>query len=686
MISPDSEKDRGISGIPACVHVLESVIVRVRGRFASAEGQRLGISDFAVPALLAFAQITGTWLLTWGMDRPIERERWMVVVAAILGCNAALIWRRISPVPVLGVTLALGAAGTLAVGTTEVVAGGVADGVALFSLAVHRGRRQAMIGCAVTYAVMSVAFAPVREGAAALLTNGILDAAAYTAITALGQLRRQRKARRLELAERLAAAERERRDAAGAERERLARDLHDVAGHHLSAVVVHSTAASRIDDPDLTGRALTAAADTGRDVLKALGRLVDVVGGPESGEGRLDVMLPPLCQGLTRLGVPVSLSVEGSRRLRPQVTNAVYRIVQEALTNAMRYAQGAAVAVEVRHGSGEVEVVVRNAAPPEEIPVPAMGGGRGIAGMRERAGSLGGVLTAGPDEDTGGWQVRAILPTSASTRRGPGWPEVLDGATIGLCVALPSVLALAPPEPLLGGWTLGGTVLAMTAVVGRALPLWWRRRAPYTVLAALIVIDCVWAVVAGALGSGMMLALLFFGGAAAMIAVSSVGCYARQSLPTWPAPLLAGVPAGVTFGAAAVNEDGPAHPGEVAMLGLIVWLFAVLLLLPFWAWGRTIAGRGVQWEADALEIMAARTGEAVVAERHRIAMGLRATVLKHTARLVRAAEDGMAAAEADAQKALADVAEHARAALTDMRALLDALQEDGEITRAETVK
>ncbi|GLZ04780.1 hypothetical protein Acsp03_22460 [Actinomadura sp. NBRC 104412] len=636
---------------------------------------RLGIGDFAVPALLAFAQIIGTWLLTAGTDQPLERGRWTVAVAAILGCNAALIWRRIAPAPVLAATLVLGAAGIVAVDTTEALAGGVADGVALFSLAVHRDRRQAMIGCIAAYAVMSVAFAPVREGTAALLTNGILDAAAYIAITALGQLRRQHKARRRDLAARLAAEERERRDAAGAERERLARDLHDVAGHHLSAVVVHTTAASRIDDPDLTGRALTSAADTGRDVLKALSRLVDVVGGPESGDGRLDTLLPPLCQGLTRLGVPVSLSVEGTRRLRPQVANAAYRIVQEALTNAMRYAQGAAVSVDVRHGSENVEVVVRNGKPPEEIPIPAMGGGRGIAGMRERADSLGGTLTAGPDEDTGGWVVRAVLPHSPSTGRGPGWPEVLDGATLGVCVALPAVLAFAPPDAFLRGWPVGAAALAMVAIIGRALPLWWRRRAPSTVLASLIVIDCVWAVLAGLAGSETMLTLLFFGSAATMVAVSSVGCHARQGVPTWPAPLVAGVPGGVAFAAAAAL-DHPTGPLEMTVLGVIAWVFAVLVLLPFWAWGRAIAARRAQWETDALETMAARTGEAVVAERHRIAMGLRATVLKHTARLVRAAEDGMASAETDAQKALADVAEHARAALTDMRALLDALQEE----------
>jgi signal transduction histidine kinase len=330
-------------------------------------------------------------------------------------------------------------------------------------------------------------------------------------------------------------------------------------------------------------------------------------------------------------------------------------------------------------------VAVRNAAPPEEVPVPAMGGGRGIAGMRERAETLGGTLTAGPDEETGGWAVRAVLPTSASGRRGPGWPEVLDGATIGVCVALPAVLAFGPPDPLLGGWSFGAAALAMAAVVGRTLPLWWRRRAPYTVLTVLTVIDLVWAVLAWTAASGTMLALLFFGLPALMVAVSSIGCYTRRGTPTWPASLIAAVPPSLTFAVAAALEDVPTPLPELAAFGAIAWVFAVLVLLPFWAWGRTIAGRGVQWEANALETMAARTGEAVVAERHRIAIGLRATVLKHTARLVRTAEEGLTAAEADAQEALTAVAEHARAALTDMRALLDALQDEAAL-QDETAK
>ena len=646
-------------------------------RFGAGGGRWPTIADFAVPALLTAAQIGVVWAQFTETDPRPDRERWMAGLAAILIAGTALIWRRVAPVTVLAVTAAAGGAGTLAVHSPDALVGGIADTVALFSVAVHRGRRAAVLGCLAAFAALTVAMAPVRPGTA-LVTNAFLEAASYVAVTALGQIRRQRKARRRELTERLAAAELERRDAAAAERRRLARDLHDVAGHHLSAVVVHSTAASRVDDPDLAGRALDAAAETGRDVLRALGRLVDVVG-PESGDARLEALLQPLCRGLARLGVPVELTVETPRRLRPQVTNAAYRIVQEALTNAMRYAQGAAVTVDVGGGPEGLEVEVRNAAPPVEIPAPALGGGRGIAGMRERAEALGGTLTAGPD-GSGGWAVRAVLPTAAPTGRRFGWPEVLDASTIVMCVALPVLVAFAPGEGVLLGWSLGATAGAVAAVVGRTLPLWWRRRAPYRVLAALSVLDLLWVVLAGLNGSLTMLGLLALGCPATMVAVSSVGCYTRRGTPTWPAPLLAAVPWGAMFGTLGAFADASASDGDAIAFGLVTGVaFAVLVLLPFWAWGRTVAGRSVQWEADALEAVEARTGEAVLAERHRVAMGLRGTVLEHTSRLVRTAEEGAAAAESgghDPRQALAEVAEHARAALTDMRALLDALRDD----------
>ncbi|WP_067453090.1 sensor histidine kinase [Actinomadura macra] len=648
-----------------------------------------------MPALLATVQIGGSWALAAADDLHRSQGRWMAALACVVIACVALIWRRTAPVPVLVATIACSGAGVLVMGTPDTLVGGLSDAVALYSLAVHRERRQVMVGGAVAIAVSLATVAPLTKSLADGLLNCTLNVLYYVVITALGQLRQQYKQRRRALAEQLAEAERARRAAAGSERERLARDLHDVAGHHLSAVVVHSGAVSRTTDPDLKRQALAAAADTGRDVLRALTRLVDVMG-PQDPDGGLDSSLPQLCQGLARLGVPVSLTIEGrTPRLRPEVGMAAYRIVQESLTNAMRYAPGAPVAVEVRHVPGAIELLVANEAPAEDAAVPALGTGRGIAGMRERAEALGGTLTAAAAErtkevsrsrdtmltearDTGlaGWTVQAVLPTISGGGRRLGWSEVLDATVVASCAILPALVAFTPPEPILGHASTMGAAAIVVFLLLRGVPLWWRRRAPYLALGGLAAMDIAAALTAGTQAQSL-LALLLIGAPAEMVAVYAVGGHARHGRRTWPAPFIGAVPWAVTFTVLLVTDPETEQTSGVIPFTLGAGgLFGVLVLLPFWAWGKTVTGRGQRWEATARETMAARTGEAVQAERHRVALGLRATVLDHTARLVRAAEAGMAGTEADARAALDSVTELARTALLDMRALLDALEEE----------
>ncbi|MBO2448175.1 hypothetical protein J4573_13810 [Actinomadura barringtoniae] len=633
------------------------------------------VADMAVPAVLAVAQLSVTWLIDEDAEHKLSQGDWMIATSAVVLSALALLWRRRAPVPVLVVTVLIGDLATVAIGHHDTVVGGVADGVALYSLAVHRGRRQAVLGALFAYFVAFAAYVPRQKGGPDFVSTEVIDVFFYALVTTLGQIRRQQKVRRRELMERLDEADRERRAAAESERERLARDLHDVAGHHLSAVVVHSGAAARLDSPDLTTEALRTAADTGRDVLTSLSRLVDVVG-PQADDGGLEALLPPLCHGLSRLGIPISLEVEGrARRLPPDVVTAAYRIVQESLTNAMRYASGRPVAVEVRYVPGALEISVGNeAAENGDVAPPPLGTGRGIAGMTERAAGVGGTLEAGPDP-AGGWSVQAVLPTSRP-RRGPGWQEVLDALAVLFCAVLPTLLAFTPPDQALKDVTFGEGALICAAIVLRALPLWWRRRFPYAVLAVLTVIDSIW-LVSAALWYHELAAVTAIGAGASMIAVYSVAAYARPRTHTWPAAIIAGLPWGLMLSVSLVVDKDQSGPVALRILyGLGAGtLFATLILLPFWAWGKTIARRGRRWEASALETMAARTGEAVLAERHRVAMGLRGTVLDHTSRLVRAAEAGLAGTGSDAQAALDVVTTQARAALIDMRELLDAMEE-----------
>ncbi|WUI00980.1 histidine kinase [Spirillospora sp. NBC_00431] len=624
------------------------------------------IADLGVPFLVAAVQFLLIWFLADGSGDPL--------VAVALGlASLALVWRRAAPVPALAATILLSALAVTASGTADAAIGGLADGVALYSLAVRRGRRQAVAGCLTAYVVGFAVFLQYVQGPGDLVANGLLDAVYYVGITAFGQLRRQRRAARDGLRARLAEIERESRAAAAAERERLAREIHDLAGHHLSAVVVHAGAAARRGDPELIREALTVAAETGRDVLRSLSGLVDVVG-PQADGGGLKELLPPLCHGLKRLGVPVSLTVQGrARKLSAEVTTVAYRIVQESLTNATRYASGAPVRVTVRYLPRAVVLTIDNEPPAGGGTVPALGGGRGVRGMRERAAGLGGALRAGPTA-AGGWSVAAHLPTGSG--HGWGWPGVLDSVTVVFCAA-PPVLGLVPPEPLVTGRPVEWLALIGAVLVLRAVPLWWRRRAPCLVLGTLTLTDSAFAVACG-LWSEDLLGLLVLACPAQLISVYSVACYNPRGRRTWPAPLVAPVPWGLGLGLLLAADPEVTTPGTAPFAFTFGLVIAVLVTAPVtfasWAWGLTIASRSRGWE-DTEHDATARASEAVRAERDRVAAGLNGTVLDRTARLVAAADSGLAGAEADARAFAGSVAELARDALTETRALLDALEE-----------
>ncbi|GAA1531675.1 histidine kinase [Actinomadura kijaniata] len=638
------------------------------------------VADLAVPAAAATILL---WL-TRGMAAEPGAEptsfQWTATVVTVAVTCAALVLRRWAPVPVFGVVLVTAAAGALLIDHPDTVVYGLVEVVALYSVAAHLDRRTATLGGCAAFAVALMLGVPVRDGPQSLLAELVLDAALYMAVVACGQLRRQRKERRRALAARLAAADAERRAAALAERHRLARDLHDVAGHHLSAVVVHSGAVAGVGDPELARQALGAAAEKGREVLKSLSRLVDVVGA-QSVDGDLRTVLPPLCRGLSEFGVPVALEVEGrARRVPPEVGFAAYRIVQEALTNAVRYAAGAPVRVTVRYVPGSLELTVANDAPSGGGTAPGLGSGRGVAGMAERATELGGTLRAGPDA-AGGWTVATALPTGGGPRRGPGWDEALDAAAIAMCAVLPLV-AFTPPDPLVRDFPGWAVPLVAAALAARTAPLWWRRRAPRLAVAALAVTTLVCGT-AAALWRPELLPVLMFGCGAEMVAVYSAACYGGRTAPTWPAALFAAAPWGVVLGLVMVEPaDARAGLAPALLFGLLAGGTAVTVaLLPFWVWGRLVAARSRHWETEALATMAAHTGQAVLAERDRVARGLRGGVLDHTGRLVRVAEAGLAGDADDRRAALTAAADEARAALTGMRALLAAMEEPGSAGR-----
>jgi signal transduction histidine kinase len=205
--------------------------------------------------------------------------------------------------------------------------------------------------------------------------------------------------------------ERERRLAAAEERARIARDLHDAVGHTINVIGLRAGAARLRQDPQRSQATLEAIEELARKTVGEIDQIVGSLRDRGTGNGAVDV--PPGLGSLNTLvarhsaaGLDVSLASDGEpRRLETAVDQAVYRILQEALTNAARYGAGSA-RVELAFGTTALELSVINPAPGESATRP--NGGHGLIGMRERATLLGGSLEA---ERTGGtFRVRAQLP------------------------------------------------------------------------------------------------------------------------------------------------------------------------------------------------------------------------------------------------------------------------------------
>ncbi|GAA3073337.1 sensor histidine kinase [Streptosporangium carneum] len=213
------------------------------------------------------------------------------------------------------------------------------------------------------------------------------------------------------------AAEAERRRHAAeatraAERTRIARELHDVVTHHVTAMVVQAEAARYLTAaPDRLDAALGTVTDTGRRAISDLRHMLDLlkadhdseVGVPSAGE------LGALVEQTRQAGQPVEFTEEGSAAESAGSAEFVaYRVVQEALTNALKYAYGSRTVVVVRYGEKEIGVEVSTDGSGSRAGSPG-GSGRGLAGLRERVNALGGEFSAGRRAG-GGFVVRARIP------------------------------------------------------------------------------------------------------------------------------------------------------------------------------------------------------------------------------------------------------------------------------------
>jgi signal transduction histidine kinase len=203
------------------------------------------------------------------------------------------------------------------------------------------------------------------------------------------------------------------------ERQRIARELHDVVAHHMSVIAIQAEAAPyKTADPP--PELVESFGEIRASALAGLGELRRVLGvlrtgepgtAPQPGLSELDALLDSARSG----GVSVTVACTGEPVALPEgVDLSAYRIVQEALSNAMRHAPGSQVRVEVAYRGDGLAIEVRNDAVASVLVGSGArdaGGGHGLVGMRERATMLGGSLEAGPTED-GGFRVSAVLPVS----------------------------------------------------------------------------------------------------------------------------------------------------------------------------------------------------------------------------------------------------------------------------------
>ncbi|HYN95627.1 MAG TPA: histidine kinase [Pilimelia sp.] len=656
-----------------------------------------------LPLGLALAQLA-LWpgLPPWSGGGPVRAAAGVGLVA---GLAVALLWRRRHPEAVLAVALVGSVAGQLLAPVDRFAVMFLADAVALFSVAVWRSARVCAVATAVTMAGQAVPVMVIMRPGGSVPADLGAVVVAYTTAAALGRVWRRWRAGRAAAAARLTHAKLAERQAGTAERHRLARELHDVTAHYLTAIVVNAMAAERLKHPELVVEALDYGRQTGRKTLGALHRMVAAIGAEQAAQagpgrdGSLRARVDDLVTGFARLGQPVTV-VGDPVGLPAVVVEAGSAVVREALTNAVRYAPGAPVSVRLDLTSGTLTVTVANPPAGDDPPATALGGGRGIAGMRERMAALGGALTAGPGAG-GGWVVSATVPDvaagadgrdptgpadTAPRRRWAGHPaRLLDATVVVAALLVPLAVLVGAP-----GIPAPSRVLMVGATAANAVPLFWRRTAPWRVLAAVLA-------VAVLLPVGFKLGVLPAGAATAAggivvthgLAVYAVAAFGRGRwwtvlavLVTVPISAMSLAATSIVGTEPIVQATGPAgdEPPWVVIFVVVSVTLAIglsVVLMAAWGLGRAVRQRRdrvVAVEQDAVSAAVGRAAAVALGERWRIGAALRTSVVRDTGLVIEVAEAGfragVAGRHAEALVRVSEMVGLARAALATMRELL----------------
>lgn len=401
MDAEDSPDSAGRTGRPRLVDVLITIVYSALALvlFALAEIY----DDGSDPWTLPFALV----ILVGNSFAVLFRRRWTVSMAILV--------------------LALGAISVLRGNGVEVIA----IAIMLFSLAVFRPPRITALFLALFVALIVAGVVFPSDSQRDIVSLGILAlSGALVELPALllllfiaafglllGVVVRSRRRAKDALVERAAQLEREQEQlaqlAAATERTRIAREMHDIVSHTLTVVVTLADGAIESNDHAASRLAMSGAADAARGALTDLRRLLGALhgGGNAPLAPQPDARaLPELIAQFVRVGLPARLVIQGEPDDDPAVSFAIYRVVQEGLTNALRYSRSPQRAdVSIDYGDEGVDLVIENDGALSDAP--SVGAGQGLLGLRERLDLLNGGIEIGPVED-GVWRLQAWIPRS----------------------------------------------------------------------------------------------------------------------------------------------------------------------------------------------------------------------------------------------------------------------------------
>jgi signal transduction histidine kinase len=429
-----------MSEVPGRTTLAGVTATPANGTFSGRLRARLAASPLIVDALIALGLTALSLVTLWGGARDLGQVDPLSLVLLLLQ-TLPLALRRVWPMSVFVVTT--GATIAHASLATEGINSTLGFLIALFTVAErYEPRRSALAAIVGAVAVGGLIAwkAPLPASLSGLVQTELAVFVAWV----LGTWARDRRAHIGTVEERARRLEREREEraqrAVAEERERIARELHDVVTHHVSVIVIQAGGGLRaLDRRPADARAALEAIDaTGRQALADMRRMLGILGRsgaaaeapktvarPAAPDETLAPMpsldrLGELLEKVRAAGMPVELSITGERRpLDPGIELSAYRIIQEALTNALKHAPGARARVGVRFEPAALEVLVVDEGGNGE---PGLGmpgeSGHGLIGMRERVALFGGQLEAGPAGR--GFRVVARLPLGGLPTPGAG--------------------------------------------------------------------------------------------------------------------------------------------------------------------------------------------------------------------------------------------------------------------------